>query len=360
MSPPRSTWVRPVDSPGPNSPNESKSSTGFVDLNWAFIPGDRFGRATPRVIDRHGTPVASIEDQTLGVILDGLGPAVITPHGAFGRKRLHEGTRALLAVVATDTEPLFIPTPDAIQSRLDRTIGSWRRWAELLDCDGPWKLAVRRSALALKTLLAEQSGAIAAAATTSLPERIGGPKNWDYRYAWVRDSSFTLDALINLGLHEEVHGAVSWLLSAIRDNGGDLHVFYSLDGTIADRAGDTRHPRLAATADPSVPGTPPQIRPNSAPTATCSTPSAATAPKDTSSTRPRAACSPISPIAAATGGDTATRASGSSRPAGTTPSRRSAAGSRSTGPSPRRDGADPGPAHRTLAFGRRRDPRLGQ
>jgi GH15 family glucan-1,4-alpha-glucosidase len=77
--------------------------------------------------------------------------------------------------------------------------------------------------------------AIAAAATTSLPERVGGSKNWDYRYAWVRDSSFTLDALINLRLHEEVHGAVSWLLSAIRDNGGDLHVFYTLDGSVANQ-----------------------------------------------------------------------------------------------------------------------------
>lgn len=212
--------------------------TGFVDLKWAFTPGNRFGRANPCVTDRHGTPVARIEDQTLGVILDGLGAAVITPHGVSGRSRLHEGTRALFAVVATDAEPLFIPTPDAIQSRLDRTIDSWTRWAELLTYDGPWNLAVRRSALALKTLLAEHSGAIAAAATTSLPERIGGSKNWDYRYAWIRDSSFTLDALLNLGLHEEVHGAVSWLLSAIRDNGGDLHVFYSLNGTIADRQTD--------------------------------------------------------------------------------------------------------------------------
>jgi GH15 family glucan-1,4-alpha-glucosidase len=208
---------------------------GFVDFNWGFAPGNRFGRASPWVTDRHGTPVASVEDQTLGLILDGLGPAVISPHKVSGRARLDEGTRALLAVVATDAEPLFIPTPAAIQCRLDRTIRSWRRWADLLTYDGPWNLAVRRSALALKTLLAEHSGAIAAAATTSLPERVGGPKNWDYRYAWVRDSSFTLDALINLGLHEEVHGAVSWLLSAIRDNGGDLHVFYSLDGTIAER-----------------------------------------------------------------------------------------------------------------------------
>ncbi|MGI8493461.1 MAG: glycoside hydrolase family 15 protein, partial [Acidimicrobiales bacterium] len=208
---------------------------GFVDMEWAFTPGDRFGRANPWVSDRNGTPVASMEDQTIGVILDGLPPAVITPHGASGQGRLHEGARALLAVVATDTEPLFIPTAAAIQSRLDRTVSSWRRWSELLTCDGPWTPAVRRSALALKTLLAEQSGAIAAAATTSLPEQVGGTKNWDYRYAWVRDSSFTLDALINLGLHEEVHGAVSWLLNAIRDNGGDLQVFYTLRGTGADQ-----------------------------------------------------------------------------------------------------------------------------
>lgn len=209
--------------------------SGSVDLSWAFTPGNRFGRANPWVTDRYGTPVAEIEDQTLGVVIDGLPPATITPHCVSGRGELHEGTRALLAVVATDAEPLFIPTAAAVQDRLERTIDSWRRWAELLPCDGPWNTAIRRSALALKVLLAEHSGAIAAAATTSLPERIGGPKNWDYRYAWIRDSSFTLDALINLGLHEEVHGAVSWLLGAIRDGGGDLHVFYSLDGTVADR-----------------------------------------------------------------------------------------------------------------------------
>ncbi|HTW08755.1 MAG TPA: glycoside hydrolase family 15 protein [Acidimicrobiales bacterium] len=208
---------------------------GFVDLSWSFTPGDRFGRANPWVSDRGGTPVASIEDQTLGVIVDGLPPGVLTPHSVSGQGRLYNGDRALLAVVATDTEPLFIPAAGAIQSRLDRTVGSWRRWAKLLPCGGPWQPAVRRSALALKTLLAEHSGAIAAAATTSLPERVGGAKNWDYRYAWVRDSSFTLDALINLGLHEEVHGAVSWLLSAIRDNGGDLRVFYRLDGTTANQ-----------------------------------------------------------------------------------------------------------------------------
>ena len=89
-----------------------------------------------------------------------------------------------------------------------------------------------RSALALKTLLFEPGGAIAAAATTSLPEAVGGDKNWDYRFAWVRDSSFTLDAFIELGLDEEVHAAVSWLLAAVRRSAPDLHVFYTLEGGV--------------------------------------------------------------------------------------------------------------------------------
>ena len=220
-------------------------SDGFVELDLGLHPGDRFGRASPWVTDRHGTPVARIQDQMLGVVLDGLGAAVITPHKVSGRARLDEGTRALLAVVATDAEPLFIPTPDAIQCRLDRTISSWRRWADLLTYNGPWNLEVRRSALALKTLLAEHSGAIAAAATTSLPERVGGPKNWDYRYAWVRDSSFTLDALINLGLHEEVHGAVSWLLGAHpRQRRGSARLLQPRRNHRRS-GGRTRHPGLA-------------------------------------------------------------------------------------------------------------------
>ena len=116
-------------------------------------------------------------------------------------------------------------------TRLDRTVEAWRRWSQQLAPLGRWTPAITRSALALKTLITEASGAVAAAVTTSLPERIGGDKNWDYRYAWVRDSSFTIDALISLGLHEEAHGAVSWILDAVRRNGPDLRVFYTLAGS---------------------------------------------------------------------------------------------------------------------------------
>ena len=117
---------------------------------------------------------------------------------------------------------------------MQRTIDRWREWSASIEYDGPWRTAVCRSAIALKLLLYTPTGAIAAAATTSLPERIGGDKNWDYRYSWVRDSSFTADALISLRLHEEVQAAVTWLLRTLQSTAPDLHVFYTLDGEVAE------------------------------------------------------------------------------------------------------------------------------
>ena len=95
---------------------------------------------------------------------------------------------------------------------------------------GEWNEATRRSALALRLLTYVPTGAIVAAPTTSLPERIGGDRNYDYRYAWVRDTAFTLDALINLDLLVQVHASFAWLLRAVENTEPDLHVFYDLDG----------------------------------------------------------------------------------------------------------------------------------
>lgn len=219
---------------------------GEVEFRCELVPGNRFGQAKPWVKEFEGIPVVVLGDQYLGVV-DTTGSLTARDGAVSGDLRVARGDRVLIGVVATDAEPLFLPEPDVIDARIDRSIESWNRWSALLEIDGPWQNAVRRSALAVKALLCEDTGAIAAAGTTSLPERIGGDKNWDYRYSWVRDSSFAVDALIRLGLHEEAHGAVSWLLDAIKRNGGDLHVFYTLSGDIADQEAELEVPGYRAS-----------------------------------------------------------------------------------------------------------------
>ena len=209
--------------------------SGQVTMHWEWRPGDRFGRVAPWITSYHGTPLSIVGDQVVGVITDDPTESTVDDDGSAlrGTFTVEPGNHRTIAFVASDRVPLFIPDPAAVDERLNTTIQYWCRWSHGLTHAGPWASVVERSALALKLLLAEDTGAIAAAATTSLPERIGGEKNWDYRFAWVRDTSFTLDALINLGLHEEVQRSVAWLLHAIGRNGPGLHVFYTLEGEVS-------------------------------------------------------------------------------------------------------------------------------
>ncbi|MFL6240250.1 MAG: glycoside hydrolase family 15 protein [Actinomycetes bacterium] len=208
---------------------------GEVHMRWAVAPGTRFGTTRPWTRARDEAHLLHVGDQHLAVRCFDVGTPRREPQHFEGEFFATTGSRGLLALIGVDSEPVFLPSRDHIEDRLDRTIDDWLRWSDQVAYDGPWCEQVRRSALALKTLLYAPSGAIAAAPTTSLPEVLGGDRNYDYRYAWVRDASFTLDAMIRLGLAEEVHAAVSWLLGCLIKSSPDIHVFYKLDGGLDDR-----------------------------------------------------------------------------------------------------------------------------
>src|SRR4051794_1765805 len=174
--------------------------SGEVQMEWHIEPRFDWGRVEPRITRRRGTPIAEGGNLELGIHSFGAGEALVGEGAVFGSFTASAGSSALLAVCCTEDQPIPIPSRDEIERRIDETVEVWRRWLAAWRYDGPWPDHVARSALALKLLVYAPRGSIVAAPTTSLPERIGGGKNYDYRYMWVRDTSFTLDALMRLGL----------------------------------------------------------------------------------------------------------------------------------------------------------------
>jgi GH15 family glucan-1,4-alpha-glucosidase len=207
---------------------------GRVPMRWRVTPAFHYGAVPPRLQRRGRIPVAVEGSEALAVCSWEAGEAQIDEQGILGRFEAREGESALLALCAAHQEPLVLPTRKQVQARLEATIAHWRQWVADRTYDGPWRDAVIRGALALKLLFHAPSGAIAAAATASLPEEIGGERNWDYRFCWVRDSAFTLEALLHLGCPREGQAFFWWLLHASQLTHPRLQVLYRLDG--GDRA----------------------------------------------------------------------------------------------------------------------------
>jgi GH15 family glucan-1,4-alpha-glucosidase len=111
-----------------------------------------------------------------------------------------------------------------------RTEVFWRQWSDRCPEVGPWTEAVKRSVITLKALTYAPTGGMVAAATTSLPECLGGPRNWDYRYCWLRDATFTLLALMNLGYYEEARAWRDWLLRAVAGSPDQIQIMYGVGG----------------------------------------------------------------------------------------------------------------------------------
>ncbi|MFF3905547.1 glycoside hydrolase family 15 protein [Streptomyces sp. NPDC001848] len=128
--------------------------------------------------------------------------------------------------------PSHEPRPALVDpfEALDSSVEDWRGWAARCRYHGPHRDVVVRSLITLKALTYAPTGGIVAAPTTSLPESLGGVRNWDYRYSWLRDSTLTLQALLAAGYHEEAEAWRDWLLRAVAGNPADLQIMYGISG----------------------------------------------------------------------------------------------------------------------------------
>lgn len=204
-----------------------------VEGSIDFAVDLRFGRRAEAVspyFARAGDRDVFHIGAVLGLFLasDAVGIDRREDRGLHARFTVAAGERATLAIVAGADEPLVVPAVADIDARIDRSDDEWRDWAQGLRCAGPRRDLVIRSALALKLLLYSPSGAIVAAPTSSLPERIGGAKNWDYRYAWIRDAGYTVKTFLQIGADAEAKAGLTWLLARLGD--GVPRVCYTLGG----------------------------------------------------------------------------------------------------------------------------------
>jgi hypothetical protein len=165
--------------------------------------------------------------------LDGPVPLERLGHGAAYRGSLAAGERwgFRLQLGRTDAlRPSGQASATEVSRDIDATVGRWREWTSGIRYAGRWREAVLRSAITLKMLTYEPTGAVVAAATTSLPEEIGGVRNWDYRYTWLRDAGFTLNVLYLLGCTDEARAYAGWLCRSTAAHGLPLRVMYGIDG----------------------------------------------------------------------------------------------------------------------------------
>src|SRR5437588_160853 len=207
---------------------------GRLPLEVECRPAFDYARA------RHATEVSEHGARFDGPGLS-LGLAASVPlrpdgDGAVSAFTLAEGESAtfVLQTIAPDARPGRCPGTEEAEGWFRETVAYWQRWAARCTYQGRWREVVLRSALALKLLTYQPTGAIIAAPTTSLPEGVGGVRNWDYRYTWIRDAAFTVYAFLRVGFTEEAARFRDWLAARSKERDshcdGPLQLMYAVDG----------------------------------------------------------------------------------------------------------------------------------
>jgi len=231
------TDFMPVDEDGrPSGPHpeihrQLRCTRGRVPMQMVFMPRFEYGARTTRIeLLRAGLFATDRTDQVLTLSSARPFQWVVEQSTATAEFDIDKGEARWLVLRYDDDD---IHPVDRYESarKLDITAAYWARWAASVRYSGPFRGIVKRSALALKLLTHAETGAIIAAATTSLPETIGGERNWDYRFVWLRDAAFTLAALDAVGHHREADDFMRFLKRVCRhEGGGHLQTLYGIDG----------------------------------------------------------------------------------------------------------------------------------
>jgi GH15 family glucan-1,4-alpha-glucosidase len=223
------------DSPHRELQRAVEGVRGEMAFRLEIVPRFDYGEIRPWVRRLGPHQVAFIGGSTgLLVTFDGdLEP--MGDHGAGSRFRLRAGQRVRLSMRYFHPEHIDVDTPapetaEDFDRRMDDTVAWWHTWAARCSLDGPDAPAVLRSALVLKALTNAPTGAIAAAPTTSLPEAMGGARNWDYRYSWVRDSAFSVHSLAQVGFDREADGFRRFIERSAAGSARDLQIMYGVGG----------------------------------------------------------------------------------------------------------------------------------
>jgi len=157
-----------------------------------------------------------------------------TEHGAILRGVAKAGDVRGVVIETSPQGPMRMVPPEELVREFEETRDFWRSWIGRSRYEGRWREMVERSAMTLKLMTYAPTGALVAAPTAGLPEQVGGERNWDYRFTWVRDASFSVYALLGLGFTDEAAGLAMWLLRVMEreaDNDAPLRLMYRIDGS---------------------------------------------------------------------------------------------------------------------------------
>jgi len=201
---------------------------GYVEMRTELVMRFDYGSVLPWVRRTDGETLVAVAGPDALVLRT---PVQLEPqdltHAAQFTVRKGDRVPFVLTWYPSAEDPPEVVNPE---EALAATEEIWRAWMDGCRYDGPYTHAVRTSLLVLKALTYEPTGAIVAAPTTSLPERIGGERNWDYRYSWLRDATFTLYAMMNAGFNDEARAWRTWLLRAVAGDPAKMQILYGVAG----------------------------------------------------------------------------------------------------------------------------------